>query len=1069
MAEAFGIAGSAFGTVSLGLQLFKEISQYIDDIDGREEDLKQARNFATNIQVSINALDVAISNAPTDDPTTNSAIGSCRDSCVSAVNNLLALVKELRGPIISIPNSNAARAKGLCAKLKYPFKKQSIEKLEENLSRTNSALQTILQVFQLNTGRTTTSAIKSMHQTVADVNVILDKNETTLDEMHKTSQLHDNRLSAIQRDVRDLLILTRDSDDSKLLLRPMAEQMSDLTSHTSVAPKLLQDPASDTFTPSIQTTSYQGGGSMTFDAFCSCKTQRIRYSQRQWGPFLLEAEVRSRDHHAPECPMSKLPASTCRTKRVLSLLTPSSQRLWGRAGRVSLSFTTGAGILGIGQTVAWIATVDERLSPVFRLVDTIASYESSPRKDMHTLLASCFRRLIWCYANSNASVTDVNEDGETILESALNKYPIFDRHDPLTADNMAELFQMLTIFAKPTSCTRKITAIPIPALIATSDWFSACTRPDQVATTILSKYTEPVGHHQHNWGLSWWRDKDRVGAGYRLFQAFPQVAENLEFGPLTQAVLRQDRNGAQQLLERCPSYINETNYCGQSPVHLAIETQNIAVISVVLHYADAKALRARDNRGYYPIDYVTKRKWKRTKEPQADCEGCKVLEMLLQLDTALFPTSLRVSLRSLRYGSHDCIRGRKTIIKGLAVRREKLKEVSYRKLSPAERKGLEIYQTRILDQNAARVQHQLEAQGCHIPTYLSVYEEDIGLSYNHESIYSLLSNGEVAEYAYQLGFYYSDNEFADFICTLANTFPPPYFRLLNPFSSSYLCWMIDHGASISSRIPSRQLPSPEIEATAAHYFMASLGISDSIKQELNLDSHLSIAAVEVVFSETVVDGCRCWCSPRGCTPLVKLLEGMSWWNRPSFGAEQDLSRETERLIIDLLSAHLGKTSDYQWVYAAITRYYTFARLGLRHVCCSIINKSSGPLPEEELQEIEEEDSSLLGLFESLVTEFEDGRCHDMSLEEFFEWMHMNWAPRMQEVREELASKRLTGQELRDAESIGVVWEVHGPQPMRKRPDLPRWGQGGLWNAMDQLDQIATDPERPTKESLQTQT
>lgn len=32
MAEAFGIAGSAFGTVSLGFQLFRDISQYIDGV-----------------------------------------------------------------------------------------------------------------------------------------------------------------------------------------------------------------------------------------------------------------------------------------------------------------------------------------------------------------------------------------------------------------------------------------------------------------------------------------------------------------------------------------------------------------------------------------------------------------------------------------------------------------------------------------------------------------------------------------------------------------------------------------------------------------------------------------------------------------------------------------------------------------------------------------------------------------------------------------------------------------------------------------------------------------------------
>lgn len=147
MAEAFGIAGSAFGTVSLGVQLFKEISRYLDDIEGREEDLKEALSYATNIQLSLNALNVAMSNAPTGDPETKNAIDSCVVSCVSAVNNLLAVVKDLRGPMVSAPSSKAS--KELCAKLKYPFKKQNMEKLEEILSRTNSALQTILQVFQL--------------------------------------------------------------------------------------------------------------------------------------------------------------------------------------------------------------------------------------------------------------------------------------------------------------------------------------------------------------------------------------------------------------------------------------------------------------------------------------------------------------------------------------------------------------------------------------------------------------------------------------------------------------------------------------------------------------------------------------------------------------------------------------------------------------------------------------------------------------------------------------------------------------------------------------------------------
>ncbi|KAF5248685.1 hypothetical protein FANTH_5755 [Fusarium anthophilum] len=848
MAEAFGIAGSAFGTVSLGFQLFKEISQYLDDIDGREGDLKEARNYATNIQLSLNALDVAISNAPTGDATTKNAIDSCKASCISAVNNLLAVVKQLRGPTITLPNGNAARAKELCVKLKYPFKKQNMEKLEESLSRTNIALQTILQVFQLhvypfvppNTGHEMTSAIDNMHQAVADLNVISGQNKKTLDEIHKTSQVHDDRLGTIQQDVRELLILTRDSNVSKILLRTMAQQILGLNSRSSADANLLQNPESEMFIPSIQTTSYQGGGSMASNALCSCKTQR-----------------------------------------------------------------------------------------------TVSGYD--PRMD----------------------------------------------------DNTGELLRMLTLISEPTSCARKITA--------------------------------------------------------------------------------QDRNQVQQLLEKCPSYINESNYCGQSPVHLAIDTQNIAVISIVLYYADAKALRARDNMGYYPIDYVTNAPWKlSSKEPRANCEGCKVLEILLQLETPLFSTSLRAILRPW-CSSHGCVHSRKIIIKGLAERRERLKELWYQSLLPAERESLEVHHMRILDRNAARVQHQLEAQGCTVPAYLSVYEENIGSSYDHQSIYSLISDGEVAEYAHQLGFYYSDSEFMDFICSLA-------FRMScatkdkswtsDIFSSSHLSWMLDHGTSISSRTLAGRSLGEEIEVTAAHYFKAGLGLSSPSERELALNCPVPLAGVEIVLSETIVDRCRCWCCPGGCTPLAKLLEGIFWSTWRLWEPQQVRLRRTERLVDDLLSTHQARISDCQWIYAAIIRYYTFTELGLRHSCCSFIGKASGPLPEEEFQEIEDEDSPLLELFEIVLIEFEDSRRHDISLGEFFEWMRMDWAPRMREVREILDSQELTDEQLRDAESIGVVWEFYGPKPTEET-DLPEWRGFDLWDAMDQLDLIATDPERPTRENLQT--
>ena len=169
---------------------------------------------------------------------------------------------------------------------------------------------------------------------------------------------------------------------------------------------------------------------MTYDGFCSCKTQRTRYSRNLWGHFLVEAEIRSRDHHAPECPMSKLPAATRQTKRVLNFSIPTLQNYYGRASKVSLSYTTGAGILGFGQTVTWITTVDEKSSPVFRMVQMMEIYNRLPRKDMRILLASCLRRLVWCYVNYHASVTDVNKSGDSIIEWALEHYHVSHCYTP---------------------------------------------------------------------------------------------------------------------------------------------------------------------------------------------------------------------------------------------------------------------------------------------------------------------------------------------------------------------------------------------------------------------------------------------------------------------------------------------------------------------------------------------------------------------------------------------------------------------------------------------------------------
>lgn len=145
MAEAFGIAGSAFGTVSLGLQLFREISQYIDGVEGRDEDLERARSYAQNFQSCLIALDARASNSGISNTEVERLINQGQANCKVAISNLLNIVGELKGPDL-IPNSRTSKIRTLCVRLKYPFKKQNLEKLEKQLFETNNILQLALDV-----------------------------------------------------------------------------------------------------------------------------------------------------------------------------------------------------------------------------------------------------------------------------------------------------------------------------------------------------------------------------------------------------------------------------------------------------------------------------------------------------------------------------------------------------------------------------------------------------------------------------------------------------------------------------------------------------------------------------------------------------------------------------------------------------------------------------------------------------------------------------------------------------------------------------------------------------------
>ncbi|RKK29440.1 hypothetical protein BFJ65_g1361 [Fusarium oxysporum f. sp. cepae] len=836
MAEAFGIAGSAFGTISLGLQLFTEISKYLDSVEGRDEDLERAKNYARDFQSSLISLRTWASNTGFSDTDLERAINQGQANCAGAINDLSKMVAELKGQDLK-PNSRTSKARTLYVKLKYPFKKQNLENLEKQLFNAISVLQFALNILHVKSGYVTQISIQGM----------------------------------------------------------------------------------------------------------------------------------------------KMPP--------------------------------------------------KRLSTA-----------------------------------SRASITDVDRSGRSIVDYATSRFCILQPGEHGFHHEALRVFCMLAPFINPATHKKSRTSSPLLAQLCQNMITPNSIMSGEAICSLLSRCDESAGQDCTS-PFSY----NSLQQQFDLVKDFPEISNYLEFGQLSRLVLMEDQDEVKDFLEKYASSINEINYLGQTPVHIAVQTQNATILRVLVNHADRKVLNTKDNNGHYAIDHATDalcHARKPGKEPGSKvCNGCEVLNVLLRSESAIFTHSVQRAMQ-LPWG-HDipsCIEGQKNIIRCLALRRKELRTLAQRELTPAERQNLKFCQAGILDQNAAQTQRCLESKKCHVPMHLKVYDNAESPE-DSKSIYLLISHGEVAESALQSGFLTPITLFDDVFRSLAEWLG--FSRSITGdqafLFSSYICWLVDHGGDLISPVPNLGG-----RTTAAHYLMAYLG---RIRRSFKLGNRvpLSPKVSSIIFEEDKVDDCRCQCSPKGCTPLTKFLAANKQTWILNLGIAEAISSALEHFeyLFGLLR-HVGyDLAKEHWIDSAAVRHFTFLILDLRHTCCCIDNtigqEAFGPLSTGDRHEIEEEDSSRLELFEQLVTEFGRERGNYADLLSF---AREYWAPKMEAVDRGIESYVLTETQRQSAEAAGVVWECYGPQ-------LPPCGDSitveteeeevvsELEKVLRELDEIATDPARPS--------
>lgn len=145
MAEAFGIAGSAVGIVSLGLQLYGGITTYFDALEGREDDLASARAQLGSLRSSLVTIQSVLPPSASATASTGSSTAPpIVRECEKELNQLDTLLQELAGS-----STSSKKLKDRVKTLRFPFRRDNLMKLEDRLHKTNAVFQTALIVFHL--------------------------------------------------------------------------------------------------------------------------------------------------------------------------------------------------------------------------------------------------------------------------------------------------------------------------------------------------------------------------------------------------------------------------------------------------------------------------------------------------------------------------------------------------------------------------------------------------------------------------------------------------------------------------------------------------------------------------------------------------------------------------------------------------------------------------------------------------------------------------------------------------------------------------------------------------------
>ncbi|KAI0190036.1 hypothetical protein EV127DRAFT_431415 [Xylaria flabelliformis] len=479
MTDPLSIAGTAVGVVSLGLQVYSSLKQYLDHFHSCDERVSIALTYLDQLKAAVDVVDGATQSLQVEHQVSADVVLSCLRACLAEMQKFQGKLEEF---VPSHQNSSKNKLKQIKKKLEYPFQINSIEEIEKSLRRILDQLSIAIHGLELHSQHTISTNVHALGNSMKAQEAVLSRINTNSETFRKASVANATQLTAIGLSVQPLkptlqalesVINTRFKDfESQVqtnhsitngrlnvleyrsnensqavtevldILRHLKDQSritnrdfigNQLVGRLISKPSLLKDvyESSDLQREGIKPlpNSSLNGPIQTAPEnpeFCGCSSwRRVKQKNLRWRALdFFTMEVTS-SVHRPSC--SHYRHNSSQRQRKLGITYVGLRQLLSVACSVSLSLDFGAGGTSISPSFRCYNMVDEFQSPPFRMIRTLYKaffrtrvYEKSSHH--HRLYytqrtaTDCISWIRVAYDRSIASPWDVSSHNLTLID-----------------------------------------------------------------------------------------------------------------------------------------------------------------------------------------------------------------------------------------------------------------------------------------------------------------------------------------------------------------------------------------------------------------------------------------------------------------------------------------------------------------------------------------------------------------------------------------------------------------------------------------------------------------------------